>query len=272
MFNLPLNSKICGNTVLHEGNHNQRENPHSQYTHKWDIVNTINNGSTTGQFTKLLDVTYEVDNNRGDNYWLTIFSPKTQQTFDLKLTLGSTRVISYPHNGEFEIWYTEEQLASSESGKQNWKVTVYIRLLKTYSTMFVSLNMAKNNEVWNYTNDYAFNNIKLYSNQPLVETVSSSIQASNNASPSQRLFWHRQSWGAVTIEAGAKYQIKVTNANIKWDSLVNFSYSVEIPSELMYNVSLQSGGGTVIINVRNVSNVQATWPAGQILMTIQQSF
>ena len=272
MFNLPLNSKICGNTVFHEGNHNSRENPHNQYSHKWDIVNTINNGTTTGQFTKLLDVTYEVDNNRNDHYWLTMFNMKNQQTYDLKMSLGETRTVSYPHNGEFEIWYTEEQLADSSSGKKNWKVTVYMKLWKTYNPIFVTLNMAKNNEVWNYTNDYAFNNIKLYSNQPLVADISYGIKGSNNANPAQRLFWHRQSWGEVTIGPLGKYQLVITDENIKWDSVVSFTYSVEIPSELMYTVSLRSGGGAVIINVRNLTEMEIKWPAGQIIMSIQQSF
>ena len=272
MFNLPINSKISGNTVYHKGNHNERENPHNQYHHKWDIINTINNRSVTGQYTKLLDITYEVDTNRVDNYWLTIFNTKNQQTYDLIINLGSTRNIKYPYNSDFEIWYTQEQLDNSSNGKENWKVTVYLKLWKSYNTMFVSLNMAKNNEVYNYDNDYAFNNINLYSNQALQETISNLVQGTNNASPSQRTFWHRQSWGEVVVSAGGKMQIIVSNSNIQWDSVVNFCYSVEIPSELMYNVSIKSGGGYAIINVRNVSNINATWPSGQILLSIQQSF
>lgn len=68
------------------------------------------------------------------------------------------------------------------------------------------------------------------------------------------------------------YKCLVSNSNIQCDSVVNFGYSVEIPSELIYNVAIKSGGGYAITNVRNISNINATWPSGQILLSIQQSF
>ena len=270
MFNLPINTKISGNTVFHEGNHNERETPHEQYINKWNLNTTSNNGANTNKFTKILEVEYEEDNNMGCNYIIEIVNTKDlTKTSYLYMVLGKSKTFKYEYNDTYALWYKISSL-SPTNGKARNKVEVYIQIFKSYSPLFYRIHTAKNNEVWNYTKNYAYSCITLLSNQPLLDSIDDATQC-NDTLP-VRHFYKRQSWNEVTINPGEKYQIVINDSNIKWDSVVSFTTSVEVPSELMYTVSVKSGGGAIIVNVRNVSNTIAKFPSCQLLMVITQSF
>lgn len=270
MFNLPINTKISGNTVLHEGNHNERETPHEQYINKWNLNTTSNNKTITNKFTKILEVKYEEDNNMGCNYIIEIVNTKDLAKINyLYMVLGKNKTFKYEYNETYSLWYKITSLEPNNEKVVN-KVEVYIQLHKSYSPIFFRVHTAKNNEVWNYDNNYAYSCIKLLSNQELIDSVDGVTQCSDTLPV--RHYYKRQSWNEVTINSGEKYQIVIDDSNIKWDSVVTFNTSVEIPSELMYTVSIKSGGGGVIINVRNVSSTVAKFPNCQLLMMITQSF
>lgn len=270
MFNLPLNSKICGNNILHDGNHNEREAPHEQYINKWNLNTTCNNGSEIHKYTKILEIVYEEDNNMGCNYIIEIVNTKDlSKTNYLYMILGTSKTLKYEHNDTYSLWYKITTLESI-NGKNRNKVEVYLQFYKSYSPLFYRIHTAKNNEVWNYDDNYAYSVIELLSNQSLLNSVDGITQCSDTLPV--RHFYKRQSWGQVPINAGEKYQIVINDSNIKWDSILSFTTSVEVPSELMYTVSVKEGGGSAIINIRNVSTVNANFPSCQLLLMITQSF
>lgn len=270
MSNLPINTKISGNTVFHEGNHNERETPHEQYINKWNLNTTSNNRANTNKFTKILEVEYEEDNNMGCNYIIELVNTKDlTKTNYLYMVLGKSKTFKYEYNETYALWYKITSLEPN-NGKTMNKVEVFIQLYKSYSPIFFRVHTAKNNEVWNYNNNYAYSCINLLSNQELLDSVDGLTQCSDTLPV--RHYYKKQGWEEVSINSGEKYQIVVNDSHIKWDSVVTFNTSVEVPSELMYTVSIKSGGGAVIINVRNVSSTVAKFPKCQLLMTITQSF
>lgn len=269
MFNLPINSKISGCNILHEGNHNEKDSPHEQYINKWNLNTTINNATNINKYTKILEIVYEEDNNMGCNYIIEIVNTKDlSKTNYLYMTLGVNKTLKYEHNDTYALWYKITSLEPNGAKVRN-RIEVFIQLYKSYSPLFYRIHTAKNNEVWNYDKNYAYSCITLLSNQPLLDSIDSIIQCSDTLPIRQ--FYHRQSWGEVSIESGAKYQIVITNNNIKWDSVLNFTTSAEVPSELMYTVSILSVGKAVI-NIRNISNTTAKFPSCQLLLLITQSF
>lgn len=270
MFNLPINTKVANNIAFHQGNHDNRGIPHEQYVSKWNLNTTSNNLANTNKYTKILEVTYEEDNNVGLNYIIEIVNTKDLAKTDyLYMTLGTSKTVKYTYN-EYYALYQKITTTMQTNGKNKSVVEIFIQIYKSYSPLFFRVHTAKNNEVYNYDNDYAYNCISLLSNQPFVDTLTGFTQCADVAPI--RHFYKRQSWGQVTVNAGQKYQIVISDSNIKWDSILSFNTSVEVPSELMYTVSVASGGGSAIINIRNVSTVSANFPACQLLLMITQSF
>lgn len=270
MFNLPFNSSIGGNAILHEGNHDKRGIPHEQYINKWNLNTTLDNKTNTNKFCKIAEIEYEEDNNTSCNYILEIVNSRDLTKIEyLYLSLGTRKSLKYNYNSSYGLWYKTTS-TMQDNGKNKTKVEIYIQIYKSYNPIFYRIKVAKNVEVWNYDNDYAFKCITLLSKQPLLDTVDGIFQCEDTKPV--RHFYKRQSWGKVSIKAGEKYQIVMDDSNIKWDSILSFTTSVEVPSELMYTVSVKDGGGSAIINIRNVSTIDTNFPECQLLLMITQSF
>lgn len=269
MFNLPINSKIAGNVVHHDGNHDDRGTPHEQYINKWNLASTINNKEKTNKFAKFASITFEVDNNINNLYIFDIINTKNLEVTELKVSCGPTITSKYKYNSEFQIWYTSTQLENSSSGKTRYQVDFYIKIYKSYNIFFIRLNVAKNNKVWNYDDDYAFTCVKMYSEEILIDSLTSGIQPIDTSETITE-FKSTQSWDSISINPGSTYTISISNSNIKWDSYVGIAYSETLPDGLVTSVSLKSGGGMVHYKLTNVTSSAVTLPKGTILIYIKQ--
>ena len=82
MFNLPFNSSIGGNAILHEGNHDKRGIPHEQYINKWNLNTTLDNKTNTNKYSKIAEIEYEEDNNTSCNYIIEIVNSRDLTMID----------------------------------------------------------------------------------------------------------------------------------------------------------------------------------------------
>ena len=267
MMNLPLNSTIGSNPILHEGNHDNRGIPHEQYINKWNLTTTVNNKEATNKFIRFATIEYEADNNVGNIYLIDCINHKNQETTEIRINLGVSQSVKYVHNSEFQILYT--LTSNTQNTKPVHKLDLYIKVYKSYNPFFFRLKVAKNNEVWNYENDYAYNTIKMLSNEPMLDTIENSIIATD-LTPTNKHHIFRTSWGTVPVGAGATYTIRITNSEIKWDSVVSVNFTSEMPNGLATSTSIKSGGGELYYKITNVTSNQIQLPNTNIVYTITQ--
>lgn len=271
MFNLPFNSSIGNNTIYHKGNHDHRGTPHEQYVNKWNLTTTIDNRENTNKIVKFATIEYEADNNVGNLYLIDCINHKNQETTEIQIIVGTSQSVKYAHNSEFQIFYTVTPLELSANLKNRYRVDLYIKIYKSWNTFFFRLNVAKNNEVWNYENDYAYNCIKLLSKEPLEDTINGAIQGTDiTPKPVKKHHIFRTSWGAVPIQPSATYTIKITNSEIKWDSVISVNLTSEMPNGLVTSTSIKSGGGELYYKITNVTTNEIELPASNIVYTITQ--
>lgn len=269
MFNLPFNSSIGNNTIYHKGNHDHRGIPHEQYVNKWNLSTTIDNRENTNKIAKFATIEYEVDVNVSNLYLIDCINHKNQETTEIQIILGSTQKVQYVYNSEFQIWYTVTSLGKSENAKDLYKIDLYIKIFKSWNTFFFRVNVAKNNEVWNYENDYAYSCIKLLSKEPLQDAINGAIQGTD-ITPVKKHRIFRTSWGAVPIQPSTTYTIKITNSEIKWDSVISINLTSEMPNGLVTSTSIKSGGGELYYKITNVTTYAIELPASNIVYTITQ--
>ena len=129
MYNLPIDSSICGNYIFHEGNHNGNGNPHKQYINTWDTFRTpVYITSLSTQYVKIAEITYEKDNNTALGYRIELINEfNTDKNGYINITVGNTGVINFTlnNNSYCDAYYTSETIESY--GKPKAKISIYLK-------------------------------------------------------------------------------------------------------------------------------------------------
>lgn len=269
-FNLPLGSKICGKYILHEGNHDSRGIPHEQYISKWNAYSTKNNKSDTNKWTKIAEINYEKDNNVILHYIFKIISEKTADRYFSNLVLGSSGIsnFNYTGNSVFTIKAIYSTTGTSANGKTLAKVELYVQLYKSYNPVYVMPEFARNTDYYLYSEDYAYQCLTMYSEQPLLDSITATHTPTDLTTYE---FVSSQTWGTVNVVAGTTYTITITDANVKWNSIVSYSTTAPMPDGLvLQNAQLKAGGGGFYIKVTNITTGALSFPACTLSWKIRQ--
>lgn len=269
---MKLGSNINGFAVHHDGNHDNRGNPHNQYISKHHFGKTVNIGETTGQYLPLATIRYEQDNNYMLKYGFDfIMRPMNDRhTIDMLLNVSGVSELRFTRDGTFSIFATYKNLGPVKDGstKDIGEVTLYVQFYNAYRQGFIQLNHALvyNPQESSFTmqDDEAFHSCVVH-NRATPATITPNVTAKGVRKPQ----FGSRSQTEQSIASGQGYDIKISGQTLEYGCVVSVSFNAEFSRSLVvsaptYNVETRE----IIIKVRNVSEFAYSIPACTISWAI----
>lgn len=268
MGNIPLGSTISGFEVFHEGNHNNIGNPHAQYSPIFGY-SSESPGNSKDELLLIFEINYRIDANYSVFYDFVLINSRSNKPLHLQLRIDSTGVVENTQDWDryTEFIVTHEKLPVDEidPNHQLTNTKVYIKPKVTYIKVNYKCANAivyrphKNATVYNQENEYAFECLKIYTdnvweNIELTEQLKSIIK--------YPIVFASNTNGSKSIDAGDGYTISIQSDDLLWNSIVSISLSEKLPYGLVTScpyVSYQER--RVYMNIMNVSSSPKEFPA-----------
>ena len=169
MLNLPINSKVCENTIFHSGNHKSVGNPHNQYVSKFLKKHTAMNEDRVGVFAKIAHIEWTPNAALGLLYEFEINDIRsTTATVLCRLAIYNTDLTEFTSemSDAFETYVNFDGT--------NHTCDVYVKLKRNYRPAYYQLTRAITSmEYFNNHHDdnYALDCVTLYDNAALIDNV-----------------------------------------------------------------------------------------------------
>lgn len=276
---LPLGSTINNCQIFHEGNHNENGNPHKQYLSSANWHRTLNNGSLVDKCMKIIEVDYLGDNNYSMMYEIDFNVNTHSQPYKMifKIQNGTVQSFKYHENGAIFFVATINDLGypPDDQYHKRYKLTIYARVSTPNRMISFRLNKAILNRPASGSTEfylppnYAYESIRLFDESELIGNVVNQISMSYIPLNT----YGSITWSSVQIESNNRHTVKVTASNVKYGSVITFSFNKHLPLGIVtgatgYNVDTQE----IFIDLYNVTGQTLTLDAMNVSWIVNNAF
>lgn len=257
MYNLPTDATINECVVFHEGNHDDRGNPHEQYISKFKTYSVKVADTGKNNYFKIANITHTPNSNVSLDYNIKIIDiPRSgddilNKTHNIRINITNTTIkICHIGANRFDLFANSTTLSNGDVSYD-----IYLKPYLDWQVFYYNLDFARGSSYPNYTEEYAFRHITLYSSN-YVASIGTAIGTIVKDRP-----WIQTTatttGATVTSYGGQSYSITITGITPTCIFTVNPTTS--IPGEFIHS-SYVTSNNTVTVNFKNISTYSKALP------------
>lgn len=255
MYNLPTDSVINGLSVYHEGNHNNKGNPHDSYISKFSCNYSLNNKSVLDKMFKICTISYPVNSNVEFKYIIELLSTKIESENKLYITCGNTlESVKATFKGDVSIdIYLKNTLIDDKL-----TIDVYIQVKQSWTKLYYRLYFARCSDyLIYYTEESAYNYIRFYNESEFITLQSSDTKINYIRNEVIK----KTNTNHTTVNGNSDLKLLIPVDGLLKNSIVSFNaVDVEIPAEFIIATSYIPYNNYIVLRIKNTANYSKELP------------